>query len=349
MVEFIMTFNNTKESFLNNCTEGDFYDSSLTTYRRKLDVFSEFLTNDYGANDNNYKDILRGINQEAITKSIEYYVKSYGISFKNTIDTYLSVIKSYFDFLSKELNIKNDNFDSAIGYSNIKNSVEEKVKELELEVTNEQKPPIAEHIFSKLLSVCNDVLNKHTLEYIIDTKNKAKNSTIQTFTSAIIVKLVMFTGIKNQVIDTIKLKDYDDELNIITINNFSIHLPNKLGKQMKVYLQLRDKLIGNTDKDFQLFVKRDGTSIGTAYDYAFKVLKDTLNSTSSEGIAKYTIMQMIKKGMNIYMIKMLTKFGIESCLQCQELVNDEKTNEDITSQNRYIDSKIRSMDIFDLL
>ncbi len=344
-----MKFNDTKEQFLNSCTDGDFYDSSLATYRRKVEVFFEFLTKDYGVNDNNFREILRGIDNIAITKSIEFYVNKYSISFKNTIDTYISVIKSYFDFLNKNLDIKNDNFDSLINYSEIKNSVAEKIIDLKLEVTTEQKSPIAEHTFMKILHKCDEILNSYTFEYIKKNSTKSKNNPVQLFTSAIITKLIMLTGLKNQVIDTIKVKDYNPELNIITINNFSIHLPNGLGKQMKLYLQLRNSIITNESEEYQLFVKKDGTSIGTSYEYAFKILKDTLGSASAECVAKYTIMQMIKKGMNIYMIKILTKFGIESCLHCQELVNDEKINEDITSQNRYIDSKIRSIDVFDLL
>ena len=34
-----MNFNDTKYKFLSSCTDGEFYDGSLTTYRRKLEVF----------------------------------------------------------------------------------------------------------------------------------------------------------------------------------------------------------------------------------------------------------------------------------------------------------------------
>ncbi|MFO1443298.1 hypothetical protein KDN24_08755 [Bacillus sp. Bva_UNVM-123] len=343
-----MSFFDTKELFLSCRTDSDFYDSSLATYKRKIEVFFEFLTADYGVNENNYKEVLRGIDNIAITKSIEFYVKKYSISFKNTIDLYISAIKSYFEFLNKNLDIRNDNFDSAISFSAIKNSIDNKIIELGLETT-ELKSPITEQAFTKILNRCDGILNTYTLYFLLENRGKSKKNPVQIFTSAIVTKLVMLTGIKNQVIDTIKLKDYDSELNIITINNFSIHLPNGLGKQMKLYLELRNCIVDNNDENYPLFVKKDGTSIGIAYEYIFKILKDTLGSASAECVAKYTIMQMIKKGMNLYLIKMLTKFGIESCLHCQELVNDEKTNEDITSQNRYIDSKIRSMDVFDLL
>lgn len=344
-----MHFNETKESFLSSCTEGDFYDSSLTTYRRKIEVFFEFLTKDFGANDNNYKEILRGIDAIAITKSIEFYVRKYGISFKSTIDTYFTVIKSYFDYLSNDLKIVNENFDSTIGYAEIKNAVGKKIKELNLKVTSDQKPPCAEHIFMEALSVCNNILDTYKFQYIKDNKDKPKKNPLQIFTSALITKLVMFTGIKNQVLDTIKLGDYDPDLNMITINNFSIHLPNGLGKQMKLYLNVRNLIMDDHDKEYQLFIKRDGSGIGTSYSYAFSILKSNFGSSSSEGIAKFTVINMIKKGMNISLIKMLTNFGIDSCLQCQEIVNDEKINKDITSQNRYIDSKLRSMESFDLL
>ena len=339
-----MTFNDTKEQFLNSCNDGNFYDSSLETYKRKVEVFFEFLTIDYGVNHNNYKAVLRGIDDIAINKSIEFYVKKYSISCKSTIDLYISVIKSYFDFINKNLDIRNDNFDSVNSYSIIKNSVNKKIKELELIVAKEQKSPITEHAFTMILTKCDEILNVYNLDYILSNKDKFQNHPMTLFTSAILTKLVMFTGIKNQVIDTIKLRDYDSEVNIITINNFSLHLPNGLGKQMKLYLEVRDNFVENKDTNYQLFIKKDGINIGTNYNDAFKILKEVLGSASAECVAKYTIMQMIKKGMNIYLIKKLTKFGFESCLHCQDLVNDEKTNKDITSQNRYIDSKIRSMD-----
>ncbi|MCM3390257.1 hypothetical protein M3649_19345 [Ureibacillus chungkukjangi] len=343
-----MSFDNTKELFLSSRTDSFFYDSSIATYKRKIDVFFEFLTEEFGVNENNYKEVLRGIDKIAITKSIDFYVKRYSISFKNTIDLYISVIKSYFEFLNKHLDIKNDNFDSAINLSVIKNAVDNKIVDLGLETT-ELKSPITEQAFSKILNKCHQILNGYNLKFLLENKGKPRKNPVQIFTSAIVTKLVMLTGIKNQVIDTIKLKDYDSELNIIKVNNFSIHLPNNLGIQMKLYLELRNCIAKSNDGNYPLFVKRDGTSIGNAYEYIFKVLRDTLGSASAECVAKYTIMQMIKKGMNLYLIKMLTKFGIDSCLHCQELVNDEKTNEDITSQNRYIDSKIRSMDVFDIL
>jgi hypothetical protein len=343
-----LTLKDTKEQFLSSCIDGDFYDSSLKTYKRKVEVFFEFLTEGYSVNDNNYKEVLRGIDDKVITKSIEFYVKKYGISFKSTIDLYVSVVKSYFDFINKNMGIFNDNFDSVKSYEDIKISIEKKIKELEL-ITKEQKPPIAEHTFTKILNECNKILSTYTFEYMNDNKNKPKKNPVQFFTSALLIKIIMLTGMKNQVIDTIKLKDYNSELNYININNFAIHLPNDLGIQMHLYLRLRDVLVKDKSEEYQLFVKKDGTPIGSSYDYAFKTLDNIIDNSIAESVAKYTIMQMIKKGMNISIIKLLTKFGIDSCLHCQELVNDEKTNEDITAQNRYIDSKIRSMDIFDLL
>lgn len=344
-----MNFNNTKEQFLDNCTDGDFYNSSLATYNRKVEVFFEFLTKYYGVNDNNYKEMLRGIDNIAILKSIEFYVEKYGISFRSTIHLYVSVITSYFNFLNNELNIRNENFDRRSNYSEIKKSVEEKIIELGLVETKGHKSPIVEHAFMKLLNNCDEILNTYDMKYMLENKRNGKNYPVQIFTSAIVTKLIMLTGIKNQVLNTIKLKDYNSELNFITINNFSIHLPNGLGKQMRLYVELRNSIVKNEDTEYQLFIKSDGTSIGSSYEYAFKLLQDTVGNSSAACVAKYTIMQMIKKGTNLYFIKMLTKFGIDSCLQCQELVNDEKSNEDMTSQNRYIDSKIRSMDIFDLL
>src|SRR5699024_2975574 len=119
--------------FLNNRTDGNYYDSSLENYRRKLEVFFEFLSNEYSVNDKNYKEILRGIDERAITKSIEFYVGKYSVLFKSTIDLYISAINSYFGYLNNHTNIKNNNFDSTSQHEKIMKSVITKVKELGLE------------------------------------------------------------------------------------------------------------------------------------------------------------------------------------------------------------------------
>ncbi|WP_155274904.1 hypothetical protein [Clostridium novyi] len=49
------------------------------------------------------------------------------------------------------------------------------------------------------------------------------------------------------------------------------------------------------------------------------------------------------------MVKELTVFGDDTFIHCQEIVNEEKNKEDIVAKNRYIDSKIRSLEIFDIL
>ncbi|SHI26544.1 hypothetical protein [Clostridium intestinale] len=343
-----MEYYELKEQFLNNCTDGEFYDSSITTYKRKLDVFFEFLTDKYGINDTNYKVILKGIDSGIIAQSVEFYVDRYGISFKSTINTYISVIKSFFDYLSHHLYIVNEYFDSNIGYSHIKDTVNRKIKDLKLMEVSDKKPPSAEYIFLKALNACDNIIDNCDYEDFLLNKDKPKKSGIPELTSAIITKLVMFLGLKNQVIGSIKLGDYNEDLNTIKINKFSIHLPNKLAYQMKFYLKVRKLVIDDIDKGHPLFVRRYGEGIGTTYSTAFKVLKKTLGSSASEGLAKYTIIQMIKKGMNISLIKTLTKFGLDSCLQCQEIVSDEEINRDITVPNREVDSKIRNMDIYDI-
>lgn len=46
--------------------------------------------------------------------------------------------------------------------------------------------------------------------------------------------------------------------------------------QMRLYLEVRNYFVKNEDKNYQLFIKKDGTNIGTEYTDAFKILKDAL-------------------------------------------------------------------------
>lgn len=343
--------NETKDEFLKNCTDGKFYNSSITTYKRKIEVFFEFLEVEYGVNDENYLSILRGIDDKTIASSIKFYVRKYNISVRGTIDLYIAVLNKYFEFLNNKLQIENIYFLNKKKRSEIKETVEQTIKILNLEKSKKPKYPITIESFTEVLNECNLILNSFDIlqiEAYLSEEQMIKNKNpIDEFISALIIKVVMFTGVKNNVIERIRVSDYDLKLNILEINSFSLHLPNELGIQMQKYLLLREKIGRNNN--LELFLNKEGFSVGNKYSSIFKVLKSTIGSHSGESIAKYTIIEMLKKGINFSLIQSLTGFGMDTCLHCQDIVNDEKSNLDLMAQTRYMDSKLRSMRLYDLL
>ncbi|URZ17196.1 hypothetical protein [Clostridium felsineum] len=346
-----MSFFQIKEDFLSNINEGDFYDSSRITYSRKINVFYEYLSEKCGVTDSNYEEILSAIGENKLLDSIEFYVNENNIKFKITVENYFTVIKSYFDFISKKYGLNNKNFDSTTKYSNIKDKVDKKIKSLKLE-ESKQKPPITKSACHNIIEYCDKKIKDFDIKNININKikkEKSRQKDFNLFVSSFITKIIILTGIKNNVINSIKLKDYKPELNILTINGFDIHLPNELGVQIKKYILVRDQISTNKDVDGPFFINRQGHEIGTNYNFAFTILKDLLNSNSAESVAKYTIIQFINKGININLVKELTGFGDDTFMHCQEIVNEEKNKEDIVAKNRYIDSKIRSIEIFDIL
>lgn len=158
------------------------------------------------------------------------------------------------------------------------------------------------------------------------------------------IKLVMFLGIKPQLVSEFKISNLDIYTNKIFISGYWVHLPDKLGVQMKKYLSIIEKL-SLENGDF-LFIKKDGTRYIKEYGQMFKVANKVMKNCSAESIAKFTIIQMIKEGINPSIILSITKFGIDTYLHCQDLVNSEKG---ALEKSRYLDSKLRKMKIFDIL
>lgn len=303
-----------------------------------------------GIGDNNYQDILRGIGNDKILSSIDYYVTEYNIKFKVTADNYFTVIKCYFDFISEKFNVKNENFDSIQKFNELKDLVNLKIKQLGLD-SSDQKSPIMNSLFEKLNAYCNEKIDTLTVDEIINNQivdEDDYNKPLVSFISSIVVKLVMLSGVKNQVISRILYGDLDLNLNKIKINNFWIHLPDRLGMQFKKYDIIRSKIVKNDSVKYPLFINKKGDPLDSN-SVMFDSLKPIIGNKKAECVAKYTIMNMIRKGINSSIIQEFTSFGNDTFLHCQELVNEEKANEDQKSKNRYLDAKIRSIDNFDLL
>lgn len=322
-------------------------DGSKLLYSRKIQVFTEFLTDKCSVNDSNFKETLRGIDIDKILKSIEYYVKNYDIKFKCTVDNFITVIKSFFQFIDKEYKIHNDNFDSNTKLDMLDEFINKKIDELKLNKT-EKKEPLSETDFNLLLNRCDECIKNFNINGY--NTNSKYNGNTSMFISAIIMKLVMYTGIKNSVIPTIKGNDYNFELNQIKINGLWINLPNGLSLNMQKYAKLREKILPNETneekKDNQFFINSSGQYMKKATsDEVYRIMSQELGITEGEALCKYTIMKHIEAGINIMDIMELTTFSIKTCEHCKECLN-EKLNK---TKNKYINTKLRGSMLYEIL
>lgn len=343
-----MKFNELKERFIEEWKEGSFYDSSRITYRRKIEVFYEYLIVKCGVNNVNYMDILRGINEDRIIESVRYYIKEYDIKFKVTVDNYITVIKAFFNYIEANYNITNKMFDSSIKYSTLIKLINDNIRSFKLNLSK-QKPPITEEALRNIISFCEVSIEK--VNESIISKGNEYNNELRTFISSIITKIVILTGVKNYNISEIKYLDYNKQLNLININGFNIHLPDRLGCQMEKYIKIRGLILDYNGIDSQqyLFINSKGMKIGKDYSYMFEAVSKVISNRSAESISKNIIMKHIEIGTNLNCIKELTGFSLDTIMHCQELLNDKNGKEDNKSKNRHLDSQIRALEIFDIL
>jgi len=166
------------------------------------------------------------------------------------------------------------------------------------------------------------------------------------YMSSLIIKLILFTGIPYRVVRNIEYDNANKTHNCICINEYFIHLPNKLSEQLAFYTDLRNeikcslKTISDT-----LFINADGSKLKEQTNVVAGTLKEYMGRGDLTGIIKFAIIEMINKGVNQSIIQDFTKVGDQIYKDCQKRVNESKN----LDACRYLDSKLRALEIFDIL
>ncbi|MBV4420333.1 site-specific integrase [Clostridium tyrobutyricum] len=334
------------EEFFHQKEDSNFYESSKVTYLTKLNIFKEYIVREKGLNDSNYEAILTGLSIESFINIFENYILTRKIKYLNSVNCYITVLKTFFTYLRDYQNIKNPIFIDTEKINELNELLDTKIlKNDEFSLKDaEDKRPISDTAFLDLNAFCDKIIDEITIKTISEF-NKKNNDPYIDFISALMTKLVMYTGVKpNKVLD-IKLSDLNLNLNTINVSGFCIHLPNKLSLSLRKYVnEILPLLEVNSE---YLFVKRDGDKFNyLEYNKTFRVINKKFDTNSAEIVAKYTIMEMIKKGINVSIIMDLTGFGADTYFSCQEMVNDTKND---LKRSQYLDSKLRSIDNFEFL
>ncbi|MEK3879188.1 hypothetical protein [Paenibacillus sp. FSL M7-0420] len=338
-----MTFKETIELFMNQVS-----DSSYEIYKNKIMVFYKFLVSDKGINDKSYKSYLEAMKTEEVIESLNYYIIANKINSESVAWHYISVIKRYFLFIydAEKLIIQNANLIKSFSLSNdSKDSFTYKIKKEIFESGDLEKKDSKTELTQEEVEVLISECDQQIKELLEGDSILKYPSQYNDFVSCIIIKLLLFTGAKYQVIINLRLSDLNLKQQILRINGYYIRLPINLFTQLQEYVAIKKQMQSDCDnKDNFLFTRFDGEKLkGTSF------ISDTLvqftGRGDTTGIIKFAIIEMIKRGINQSLIQDFTGNGSKIYDYCQSKVNESKN----LSVNRYLDSKLRSLEIYDLL
>lgn len=281
-----------------------------------------------------------------IIKSVKFYItRNENVRSKGAIDDFLISLNQLFEV---EINEKyfNQNLINLRPFMQLNSEIENELVNEGIKLKEKEPfPAISDNQFKHLIEIYkNDIVNKMT-----------------GLQCRIIVKMLLLYGFKLERIFALKVSDFIVEKRLLKVTYrenpyrfINLELPFSLFSDMTEHSKLR-KDIGGCDS---LFVTTTGKEISHAYlkDYLNNAKQDyyvdnphedtgEINPFTPTGLAKYAVIRMILNGMNQSIIMDLTGFENDVFEYCQEHVNNIKA----ISKDRYINSKIRSIDTFDII
>ena len=338
-----MSLKDTIEKFLETISE-----SSVSIYRSKIEVFHNFLIVEKGITNKSYQSYLEAMKINEIEESLNYFIESNQIKSQSITWNFISVVKRYFGFIYV-LGIKNDNLIKAFGLSvSNPDSFQFKLNEKILNDPRLEKKNVKSEISWEeaqiLISECDQRMKELKDENKILDYNKNAYK-YKDYMSSIIIKLILFTGLTYQEVPKIEYGNVNRINNTISINGYCVHLPNRLSEQLTYYIELRNEMNKSSKLTEPLFILDDGTKLRKQTSLVAETLKEYTGRSDLTGIVKFAVIEMIKKGVNQSIIQDFTKVGDKNYQYCQKQVNQSKN----PSVSRYLDSKLRSIEIFDML
>lgn len=338
-----MTFEKLIEQFANHVEEEK---NGLTsvTYKRKIYVFYEYVVLELQAKDVNYQSILTGIKVNELLNSLEYYVKNYDVKYATTAWNYISVVTVFYQYIYEEFGWENKLFENKSEKAELNVAYDNKIKELKLN-RKEQVHPLSDAEAEQLINACNEKLSIADDDEIL---NGYYNGVFANYISSLACKIILLYGTKNNVINELKITDYNGQLNKLKINGFWVHLPDELSLQMQRYMKVRDKLIENP-KDDRLFVDIAKERDKIDYSKMFNILKEVVGHNKGMAVAKYGIMQMIRSGVPSHVIKEFTGYANDVYNHCLELVDEQDGIMMMREKSKLLDATFRKTSLYDMM
>lgn len=320
---------NTVDEFI-NAEYGYFNPDEDGTYRPKIFSFYNFLTDEMRLSSSQSEvDELEKIDLYAIEKSMDYYIeeskkkpnKKYHVTKISTLDNYFTVIRRYFKFLHKN---KITNRNLILEFTRLENNIYElnefinKVALRNNLIKKEVKEPYKPKIIESMLKACSKtIVETDELEMF----RKKKDTGYKHFTSAIILKLIYYTGIKYRVIKTIDLKDVNINSCTIKLFKYEILIPKAFMDEIELYIKVRNTIANKKEK--RLFVKSSFSATPYSNSYICDYLNKIVNKSNTTGLAKVRIIEMMERGIPEIVIKELTTFESAVLDDCKRYLSQD--------------------------
>lgn len=317
---------------------------NIDRYKQCMNVFKGYLI------EKKVLSVLRtyfqGIRSDDLVDSLEYYVVHNNVTSFGAANVYAACIQEYFKFIIARGLVKNDELMAEFAYPiDDKKSCRNKInsylsKEPRIKASM-QFEPVTEEEAKDIIDECNLIIERlNNIEKVTRTQkdyNKLRSS--------IILKIMLLTGITYRCLIKIKVDSLDLKHGQITINGLTFHLPNKLIDDLVFYKDVREKIVNESNNTQTLFVESSGCEISELTSTTSGFLCTLTGRKDLNGVIKYGIINLIRNGVNQSIIEKLTEVGKSIYNDCQKQVNSTMDYK----ASRYLDSKIRDINIFDLL
>ncbi|MCP1156202.1 hypothetical protein NKS27_28060 [Peribacillus frigoritolerans] len=319
----------------------DFFEKKSYAYYNHVKAFISYIRSN-GISNDNLKVYLQGIRTVDIVKSLDYYINQNQVTSIDTAQRYTSAIKEFLVYIFNSRLLNNKELLDELYFPTFKEeSFRFKMNQYILN-SEELKEREGFKILSKeevteLLDQCNQILDSK------EGFSKAQKSQkyFNKYRSALILKLIILTGVTYKVIGKIKFKDLNLTFNTLTINEFEIHLPHLIRNHFYKFIQLINFNLGREIEN--LFIEFDGAELRNTTTTTSQFMQSILSRGDLNGLIKYVIVNMIKSGVNETIIKEITGVRDTIYSECHYLVFDKEKS------IRHFDSKIRGLEIFDNL
>lgn len=318
-------------------------EATTKTYRSKIYAFYEFVSLELRDTDVSYLFFLNRMDKDKLLQSVEHYVRAGNLKSRAAVDVYFSVLGNFYKYLSNKNGKTNDYFQDNIKKEEFKIEFEKKIKELHLRDSDTQEP-IGREMAKKILEECDKLIDSIDIEKLL----KKEKGVYSNYISSLIIKLVLLYGLKNEAIRKLKIRDYNDQLNDLVINNYRVRLPDGLAMQMKKYKEIRKSFLKKYEiKSDRLFF--DDYDIEKELDNTkmYIVLKKVMGNMQAGGVAKYAIIQLLREGIPAYIISDFTNYKEDVLDYCQEQVDAERGLSLLSEKSRLLDSALRKNNLFD--
>lgn len=319
-------------------------EKSRGTYAPRLNSFYGYLHTEKNINDQNFQEYLAALKTDVLVDALNYYIVTNDIHKQSAAYFYARAIKDYFHFLN-DIGIENFTLLKEFAYKNLK-SYDAKMKEV---IENnkslkkvEGKEPIDIEDIKLLITELDERIEKAAKNSQIIECVQTKCNPYNDLTYFLALKIIAFSGIDYNGIRDLRKDCFDVEKNKIVINSYNLHLPDNLASQLKYYVRIKNER--KIESEY-FFVLHSGEELVLQTREVSDTLNEILQRKDLTGLRKYVIIEMILKGINQSYIMKLTGAGTKIFDACQRIVNEHRHFE----ANRFIDSRIREMEIFDIL